>query len=157
MSRNEIAVAICGNLTADPETYFTQSGVAVANFTVAATPRRFDQQAGEWVDGTTTFMRVNAWRELAEHCADTLRKGSRVVVTGVLVTETWEKDGEQRSAVKVVADDVGASLLFATAMIMKATRRNGAPPPTDPRTGEQATVRTRPAAHEPPLDDEPPF
>lgn len=152
MSRNETTMTICGNVTAEPELRFTQSGVAVANFTVAATPRRYDQESGEWVDGTTTFMRVDAWRELGEHCTETLDKGSRVVVTGTLVTETWEKeDGEKRSRVKIVADDVGTSLLFATATIRKV-RRDGAPPPTDPRTGEQATARTRSFA-----DDEPPF
>jgi single-strand DNA-binding protein len=154
MSWGETTITICGNLTAEPRLSFTQSGAAVANFTVAATPGRFDQASGEWVDGTTTFMRVDAWRELGEHCADTLDKGSRVVVTGALVTETWEKDGQQRSAVKIVADDVGASLLFATAKVMKAIRSNGAPPPTDPWTGEAATARTRPAVT---ADDEPPF
>lgn len=158
MSRNETAMTICGNLTADPELRFTQSGAAVASFTVAATPRRYDQESREWVDGITTFMKVDAWRELGEHCADTLDRGSRVVVTGVLVTETWEADGQQRSRVKVVADEVGASLLFATARIAKAVRSGGAPPPTDPRTGETATARDRPASGgESRFDDEPPF
>ncbi len=160
MSRNETTMAICGNLTADPELRFTASGVAVANFTVASTPRRFDQTSGEWVDGTATFMRVDAWRELGEHCADTLVKGSRVVVTGALTTDTWEKDGEKRSAVKVVADDVGASLLYHTAKLSKAFRPNGSPAPTDPRTGEQATERRKAAPSRTgsdPIEDEPPF
>ncbi|MGH7743546.1 MAG: single-stranded DNA-binding protein [Candidatus Dormibacteria bacterium] len=155
MSRNETTMAICGNLTADPEIRYTSSGVAVANFTVATNPRRYDQSSGEWVDGTPTFMRCDVWRELGEHCAETLTKGSRVVVSGALTTDTWETDkGEKRSAVKIVADDVGASLLYATAKIVKATRLNGSPPATDPRTGEAATERKRPVGAP---DDEPPF
>jgi single-strand DNA-binding protein len=122
MSRNETTMTICGNLTADPEVCFTQSGAAVAQFTVAATPRRYDQETDQWIDGTTTFLRVTAWRELGEHCADTLTRGARVVVTSALTTDTWEKDGEKRSAMKIVADDVGASLVYATAKLTKATR-----------------------------------
>lgn len=147
MSRNETPLTISGNLTAAPDLRFTGSGVAVANFTVAVTPRRFDKATGEWIDGTPTFMRVDAWRELGEHCAETLDRGSRVIVSGQLVTENWEtENGEKRSAVKVVADDVGCSLIYATASIHKAVRSNGAPAPVDPRTGEEATERKRAAA-----------
>ncbi len=143
--RNDLPLTITGNLTADPELRFTPSGAAVAGFTVAFTPRRFDKASGEWVDGTTTFLSCSAWRQLGEHAAESLRRGSRVVVTGTLVTDTWEKDGEKRSAVKLVCDDVGASLAYATVEIHKATRTDSAAPAEDPWTGEAATERTRPA------------
>jgi len=142
MPRNDLPLTITGNLTADPELRFTPSGAAVAGFTVAFTPRRFDKTTGEWTDGTTTFLPVAAWRQLGEHAAESLRRGSRVVVTGSLITETWEKDGEHRSAVKLVCDDIGASLAYATVDIHKATRTDAAPA-TDPWSGEAATERTR--------------
>lgn len=145
MPRNDLPLTIAGNLTADPELRFTPSGAAVAGFTVAFTPRRFDKASGEWTDGTTTFLACAAWRELGEHAAESLRRGSRVVVTGSLITETWEKDGEHRSTVKLVCDDIGASLAYATVDIHKAARTDGAAPASDPRTGEAATERTRPA------------
>lgn len=144
--RNDLPLTITGNLTADPELRFTASGAAVAGFTVAFTPRRFDKASGEWVDGTTTFLSCSAWRQLGEHAAESLRRGSRVVVTGTLVTDTWETEaGEKRSAVKLVCDDVGASLAYATVEIRKATRTDNAAPAADPWTGEAATERTRPA------------
>lgn len=143
MSRNELGITVSGNLTADPELRFTPSGVAVASFTVAFTPRRFDRQANEWVDGETTFMPVTLFRELAENTAESLTKGARVIVTGQLVTERWEKDGQPRSAVKVMADDVAASMLYSTVKASKVHRSNGAPA-SDPWTGEAATLRSRP-------------
>jgi len=143
MPRNDLPLTITGNLTADPELRFTPSGAAVAGFTVAFTPRRFDKTTGEWADGTTTFLTCAAWRQLGEHAAESLRRGSRVVVTGSLITETWEKDGEHRSAVKLVCDDIGASLAYATVDIHKAARSDAAPA-SDPWTGEAATERTRP-------------
>ncbi len=141
--RNDLPLTVTGNLTADPELRFTPSGAAVAGFTVAFTPRRFDKASGEWSDGTTTFMTCVAWRSLGEHAAESLRRGSRVVVTGSLVTDMWEKDGEHRSAVKLVCDDIGASLAYATVDIHKAARSDAAPA-SDPWTGEEATQRTRP-------------
>ncbi len=148
MSRNELSITVNGNLTADPDLRFTPSGTAVATFTVAFTPRRFDRESGQWIDGETTFMPVTCFRELAEHVAETLTKGARVVVTGQLVTERWEKEGQQRSTVKVMADDVAASLLYATATIQRMSRSNGSPAPADPVTGEAATLRTRPASQQ---------
>jgi single-strand DNA-binding protein len=146
MPRNDLPLTITGNLTADPELRFTAAGVAVANFTVAFTPRRYDKSTDEWKDGSTTFMRCDCWRQLGEHCAESLSRGSRVVVTGTLNTEQWEKDGEHRSAVKLTVDDIGASLAYATVSIHKAARTDGAAPATDPWSGEAATERTRPSS-----------
>lgn len=140
---NNIHTAIAGNLTADPELRFTQTGKAVAAFTVAHTPRI--QRDGQWVDGTATFMRCDAWGPIAENIAESFGKGDRVMVIGTLRTEQWETDqGEKRSAVKMTADEVGASVQFATLEIRKA-RRNAGPDPVDPYTGEAATSRTAPA------------
>lgn len=146
MPRNDLPLTITGNLTADPELRFTAAGVAVANLTVAFTPRRYDKSTDEWKDGSTTFMRCDCWRQLGEHCAESLSRGSRVVVTGTLNTEQWEKDGEHRSAVKLTVDDIGASLAYATVSIHKAARTDGAAPATDPWSGEAATERTRPSS-----------
>jgi len=147
MSRNELPFSMSGNLTADPELRFTPSGAPVVSFTLAFTPRRFNRDTGEWIDGETTFMSCTAWRQLAEHVAETLTRGSRAMVSGQLVTETWEdKDtGAKRSAVKLVCDEAGASLLYATARINKVTRSNG-PDPVDPYTGEVASSKTHPAS-----------
>jgi len=143
--RNDLPLTITGNLTADPDLRFTAAGVAVANFTVAFTPRRYDKSTDEWKDGTTTFLRCDAWHQLGEHCAESLSRGSRVVVTGTLNTEQWETEaGEKRSAVKLTVDDVGASLAYATVAIRKTTRTEDAPAAADPWTGEEATQRTRP-------------
>lgn len=140
---NSIHTAIAGNLTADPELRFTQSGKAVAAFTVASTPR-IRQADGTYQDGTPTFMRVDAWGPLGENVAESFHKGDRVAVIGTLRTETWETDqGEKRSAVKMAADEVGASVQFATVSIRKATR-NAGPDPVDPYTGESASERTAP-------------
>jgi len=144
MPRNDLPLTITGNLTADPELRFTAAGIAVASFTVAFTPRRYDKATDEWKDGTTTFMRADAWRQLGEHCAESLSRGSRVVVTGSLNTEQWETEaGEKRSAVKLTVDDVGASLAYATVEIRKATRTDSAAPAADPWTGEAATLHTK--------------
>lgn len=141
-------LTMTGNLTGDPELRFTASGVAVANFTVAYTPRR-KADDGKYVDGTTLFMRCNAWRHLAEHVAESLGKGARVTVRGELVQREWETDkGEKRYAVELRADEVAASLQYATASVKRAARSNGddVPPPADPWTGEAADQRDRPAS-----------
>jgi single-strand DNA-binding protein len=107
-------VSIVGNLTDDPELRFTPGGSAVANFRLAVTPRRLD--GGEWKDGETSFFRVVAWRALAEHVAESLTKGDRVMVIGSLRTNSWETpQGERRSVVEVQADEVGPSLKWAVA------------------------------------------
>ncbi|WP_153395696.1 single-stranded DNA-binding protein [Ornithinicoccus halotolerans] len=122
----ETPITIVGNLTADPELRFTPSGAAVANFTVASTPRTFDRQTNEWKDGETLFMRCSIWRDAAENVAESLTKGTRVVVSGRLVQRSWENpEGERRSVVEMQADEVGPSLRYATAKVTKAQRGGG--------------------------------
>lgn len=122
----ETIITIVGNVTADPELRFTPSGAAVANFTVAATPRVFDKQANEWRDGDALFMRVSAWRQLAENVAESVRKGHRVIVQGKLKQRSYEtREGEKRTVVEMEADEVGPSLRYATAKVNKAERSGG--------------------------------
>lgn len=124
---NEPAITIVGNLTADPELRFTPNGAAVANFTVASTPRTFDKQAQEWKDGEALFMRCSIWREAAENVAETLMKGMRVVVQGRLVSRSWEdKDtGQKRTVMEMQVEEVGPSLRYATAKVNKTQRSGG--------------------------------
>jgi single-strand DNA-binding protein len=122
----ETTLTLVGNTTADVELRFTQSGAAVASFTVASTPRSFDKASGEWKDGEALFMRVSAWRQLAENCAESITRGSRVVVTGRLRQRSFEtKEGEKRTVVELEADEVGVSLKHATAKVKKAERSGG--------------------------------
>ena len=120
----ETTLTIIGNLTQDPELRFTPSGAAVANFTVASTPRTFDRQSNEWKDGETLFMRCSVWREAAENVAESLQRGMRVVVTGRLVSRSWEdkESGQKRSVMEMQVDEVGPSLRYATAQVTKAQR-----------------------------------
>jgi single-strand DNA-binding protein len=119
-------ITIVGNLTADPELRFTPSGAAVANFTVASTPRQFDRQTNEWKDQETLFMRCSIWREAAENVAESLTRGTRVVVTGRLVSRSWDSpEGEKRTVMEMQADEIGPSLKYATAKVTKAQRGSG--------------------------------
>ena len=128
----ETTITVIGNLTNDPELRFTPGGSAVANFTVASTPRTFDRQKNEWVDGETLFLRAAVWRDAAEHVAESLTKGMRVIVSGVLKSRTYEtKEGEKRTVVELEVDEIGPSLRYATATVTRAgsvgqgTGRNG--------------------------------
>ncbi|WP_084128385.1 single-stranded DNA-binding protein [Demequina sp. NBRC 110055] len=121
----ETPITIVGNLTGDPELRFIQSGAAVANFTVASTPRTFDRQSNEWKDGDTLFMRCSLWREAAENVAESLTKGMRVIVTGRLVQRSFESNGEKRSVVELQVDEVGPSLRYATAKVNRTQRQGG--------------------------------
>lgn len=117
---------IVGNVTRDPELKFTNSGLAFGTFGVAVNRRKKDS-AGNWVDDDPSFFDVVVWRDLAEHVAETLQRGDRVIVTGTLKQRTWETDtGEKRSKVELQADEVGAALRFATAVVTRAERRAGA-------------------------------
>ena len=119
-------ITVVGNLTADPELRFTPSGAAVANFTVASTPRQFDRQSNEWKDGEALFMRCNVWRQAAENVAESLTRGARVVVTGRLKQRSFEtKEGEKRTVVEMEVDEVGPSLRYATAKVNKVSRGSG--------------------------------
>lgn len=120
----ETVITVVGNLTADPELRFTNSGVALATFTIASTPRTFDRQANEWKDGEALFMRASVWREFAEHVASSLTKGSRVVATGRLKQRSYEtKEGEKRSSIELEVDEIGPSLRYATAQVTRAQSR----------------------------------
>ena len=122
----DTTLTIIGNLTADPELRFTPSGPAVASFTVASTPRRYDRQAGEFRDGDTLFMRCTVWRETAENVAESLEKGMRVIVTGRLVQRTFEtREGEKRTVVELQVAEVGPSLAKATARVTRTPRNDG--------------------------------
>lgn len=120
-------ITVVGNLTSDPELRFTPSGAAVANFTVASTPRFFDRQNNEWKDAETLFMRCSVWREAAENAAESLTRGARVVVTGRLVSRSWEdkETGQKRSVMEMQVDEVGPSLRYATAKVTKTQRGGG--------------------------------
>ncbi|WP_030526144.1 single-stranded DNA-binding protein [Phycicoccus jejuensis] len=122
----DTVITIIGNLTADPELRFTPSGAAVANFTVASTPRAFDRQSNEWKDGETLFMRCSIWRDAAENVAESLHRGTRVIVSGRLKSRSYEtKEGEKRTVMELEVDEVGPSLRYASAKVTKAERGQG--------------------------------
>lgn len=122
----DTVITIIGNLTADPELRFTPSGAAVADFTVASTPRTFDRNANEWKDGETLFMRCSVWREAAENVAESLRKGMRVIVQGRLTQRSYEtREGERRTVVEMQVDEVGPSLRRAKAQVTRTTSQGG--------------------------------
>ncbi len=122
----ETIITVVGNLTADPELRYTQGGLAVANFTIASTPRTFDRAANDWKDGEALFLRASCWREFAEHVAGSLTKGSRVVATGRLKQRSYEtKEGEKRTSIELEIDEIGPSLRYATAQITRAPGGSG--------------------------------
>lgn len=122
----DTVITVIGNLTADPELRFTPSGAAVANFTVASTPRTFDRQTNEWKDGEALFLRCAIWREAAENVAESLTRGARVIVSGRLKQRSFEtKEGEKRTVVELDVDEIGPSLRYATAKVTKASRGGG--------------------------------
>jgi single-strand DNA-binding protein len=117
----ETVITVVGNLTADPELRYTQNGLAVANFTIASTPRNFDRASNDWKDGEALFLRASVWREFAEHVASTLTKGSRVIATGRLKQRSYEtKEGEKRTSIELEVDEIGPSLRYATAQVTRA-------------------------------------
>jgi single-strand DNA-binding protein len=122
----DTVITVIGNLTSDPELRFTPSGAAVANFTVASTPRTLDKQSGEWKDGEALFLRCNIWRQAAENVAESLTRGARVVVQGRLKQRSFEtKEGEKRTVVELEVDEIGPSLKYATAKVNKVSRGGG--------------------------------
>ena len=117
----ETSVTVRGNLTADPELRYTQSGLAVANFTIASTPRTWDRQTNDWKDGEALFLRASVWREFAEHVAGSLTKGMAVIATGRLKQRSYDdRDGNKRTAIELEVEDIGPSLRFATAKVQRA-------------------------------------
>ena len=122
----ETVITVIGNLTADPELRFTPSGSAVANFTIASTPRTFDRQTNEWKDGEALFLRASVWREAAENVAETLTKGMRVIAQGRLRSRSYDtKEGERRTVMELEVDEIGPSLRFASAKVTRTQRSGG--------------------------------
>lgn len=138
---NEVVVTVIGNLTADPELRYTQGGLPVANFTIASTPRSFDKSSNDWKDGDPLFLRASCWRDMAEHVAGSLSKGSRVIVSGRLRQRDWEsKEGERRTSIELEVDEIGPSLRYASAQVVRAGFGNG----PVPQAVEQADVWNTP-------------
>lgn len=123
-------ITIVGNATADAELRFIPSGAAVSNFTLACTPRK--KVGDSWEDGDTVFYRVNVWRDMAEHVAETVKRGMRIVVTGRFTVRPYEKDGAMRQSLEVEADEVGVALRYGTASFNKAERVQAGAPPAGP-------------------------
>ncbi|BBE24431.1 single-stranded DNA-binding protein [Arthrobacter sp. MN05-02] len=122
----ETVITVIGNLTNDPELRFTPSGSAVANFTIASTPRTFDRQTNDWKDGETLFLRASVWREAAENVAETLTKGTRVVAQGRLKSRSYDtKEGEKRTVMELEVDEIGPSLRYASAKVTRSQRSGG--------------------------------
>jgi single-strand DNA-binding protein len=147
----ETVITVVGNLTSDPELRYTQNGLAVANFTIASTPRNFDRQSSEWKDGESLFLRASVWREFAEHVAGSLTKGSRVIATGRLKQRSYEtKEGEKRTSMELEIDEIGPSLRYATAAVTRAqssSPRGGAAPAVS--GNDEPWAATPPAAGAP--------
>lgn len=122
----DTVITVVGNLTGDPELRFTPNGAAVANFTIASTPRNFDRTSGEWKEGETLFLRASVWREAAENVAETLRKGMRVIAQGRLKSRSYEtKEGERRTSMELEIEEIGPSLRFASANVNRNQRSGG--------------------------------
>jgi single-strand DNA-binding protein len=122
----ETIITVVGNLTDDPDLRFTPNGAAVANFTVASTPRFFDKNTNEWKDGEALFLRCSIWRQAAENVAESLQRGARVVVQGRLKQRSYEtREGEKRTTYEMDVDEIGPSLKYATAKVTKTSRSGG--------------------------------
>jgi len=137
-----------GNLTADPELRYTQNGLAVANFTIASTPRNFDRASNDWKDGEALFLRASVWREFAEHVAGSLTKGSRVIATGRLKQRSYEtKEGEKRTSIELEVDEIGPSLRYATAQVTRAaSSRDGGGAPSRGAVADEPWAASAPEA-----------
>ncbi len=152
MAQGDVVVTVIGNLTGDPELRFTPNGQAVASFTVASTTRMLDKATNEWKDGDTLFLRCSVWRQYAENVAESLTKGTRVLVTGRLKQRSYEtKEGEKRTVVEMDVDDVGPALRNATAKVSRVARTDSG------YNGGGATPSEDPWAAPAAAGDEPPF
>jgi single-strand DNA-binding protein len=155
MAFGDTTITLIGNLTDDPELRYTPNGAAVANFTVASTPRFMDKATNEWKDGETLFLRCSIWKQAAENVAESLTRGTRVILSGRLKQRSYEtKEGEKRTVYEVEVDEIGPSLRSATAKVNKTTRSGagsfGAPAGDDP-WGAPAPARVGGGADEPPF------
>jgi single-strand DNA-binding protein len=143
----ETTITVVGNLTDDPDLRFTPSGAAVANFTVASTPRFFDKQTNEWKDGDALFLRCSIWRQAAENVAESLHRGTRVIVQGRLRQRSYEtREGEKRTVIELDVDEIGPSLKYATAKTTKTTRSGASADPGSMGHDPWATSAPSPAS-----------
>jgi single-strand DNA-binding protein len=154
----DTVITVIGNLTADPELRFTPAGAAVCNISVASTPRNFDKSSNEWQDGETMFLRGSIWREAAENVAESLAKGMRVIISGRLKSRSYEtKEGEKRTVLELDVDEIGPSLRYAQAKVMRITRQagngpgdwSGQPAAGEPRVSAAAAAGPGPAESDP--------
>lgn len=153
----DTTITVIGNMVADPELRFVPNGAAVATFTVASTPRTFDRQSNEWKDGQPLFLRCNIWREAAENVAESLTRGSRVIVSGRLVQRSFEtREGEKRTVVELEVDEIGPSLRYATATVNKENRGGGSRKPAGKPADDPWGSAPRQVGFTP-SDDSPPF
>lgn len=137
----ETVITVVGNLTADPELRYTQSGVPVANFTIASTPRTFDKASGEWKDGEALFLRASVWRDFAETVAATLTKGMRVIAEGNLRQRSYEtKEGEKRTSIELGVQEIGPSLRYVTAQVTRSGGRQAHSAPSAAPAGDWAAA-----------------
>ncbi|HSV66218.1 MAG TPA: single-stranded DNA-binding protein [Mycobacteriales bacterium] len=161
-------ITVVGNLTADPELRFTPSGAAVASFTVASTPRMFDRQSNEWKDGEALFLRCSIWRQAAENVAESLQRGTRVIVNGRLKQRSYEtREGEKRTVIELEVDEIGPSLRYATTKVNRTSRGSGGgpggggygggSPASSGYSGGDDPWASAPPAGNGDLSDEPPF
>ena len=149
----ETVITVVGNLTSDPELRYTQNGLAVANFTIASTPRNFDRASNDWKDGEALFLRASVWREFAEHVAGSLTKGSRVIVTGRLKQRSYEtKEGEKRTSFEIEVDEIGPSLRYATAQVTRTSSREGGQGGGGAQGGNRGQVADEPWAASAPAE-----
>ena len=145
-------VTIVGNLTQDPEMRFTPNGVAMVRLSIAVNRRRFNRDSNSWEDGEASFFNATCWRDLAENVSESLRKGTRVMITGSLKQRSWEtQEGDRRSMVEIQVDEIGPSLKWATASVTRIPRGGGW------GGGQQANVPPAPVARNNPPPDEAPF
>jgi single-strand DNA-binding protein len=162
---NETTITVIGNLTDNPDLRFTPSGAAVAKFRIASTPRFFDKASGEWRDGDPLFLSCNLWRDPAENAAESLTRGTRVIVTGRLRQRSYEtREGEKRTVLELEVDEIGPSLRYARTKVMRMTRTtatngatNGARTVGAPRGGSDDDPFSTPAGGGSGFDDKPPF
>ncbi|MEV5673489.1 single-stranded DNA-binding protein [Streptomyces sp. NPDC052503] len=161
----ETVITVVGNVVDDPELRFTPSGAPVANFRIASTPRHFNRDTNEWKDGDPLFLGVSAWRQLGENVAESIQRGTRVVVVGRLIQRQYEdRDGVKRSSYEMTAEEVAPSLRKATAAVTKTTGQNGAQQPQQAGYGQQQNTnyQQQPQGNQwntqqQPYGDEPPF
>nr|DAI62766.1 MAG TPA: Single stranded DNA binding protein [Caudoviricetes sp.] len=154
----ETPITVVGNLTSDPGLRFTSNGTPVANFTVASTPRRFDKQRNEWVDGEPMFLTCSVWHQYATNVAESLVKGMHVIVNGNLKARSYEdRDGNRRTSYEIDVNEVGPSLRFASAKVARSQQSSGRQRGTQPQGNswpQQTQQSTDPWAAQ---SDEAPF